>query len=688
MLTQLISKENRHKAFHNPKEVKMMKKTKAIIMLALISLSLVTVFSIPIHAVTVTDVNPAQGPVGTEVRVIGEIDTMGGAYSIWFDLDGNGTAVGDTLVKTGNAPAGSYAINTTFVVPSCAGTDAGEEYTISLQDNSTEVSHDGTFTVQTSRTLTVPDYVQEGDLVTIKIAVTGGTSYTVNNFTVAVTDPAATTTMNYNVSFTTDNYGAGYNITEFPIDYSIGSTSNYTGTYTVVANRTLPGEITNASTATFVVGLTDAQYYNRFENVNLKTSGWAVNQNITVTIKNPSMENVKVWENVNATDGTWTGDWTIPVDAPQGTYTVEAVNDTGLDKTVASLQTFTVQSASLKVMVTEQPATSYMRTQTVTAKINITYPDNSFYTAIDLGEIQVGVYQDVNNVANVTLTAEDFNATTNEWIISWISSWNATLADDYQFVVKANEIVDANNPNKGPLTDVSTGSFELQAASLNIDSINTTMTSYVQGEVVTAYFTAMYQDGTPVITGSAPINMTMANGTSTILTATYIPANSRFEAQYSLNTESPLGTWTALLEAQNLEDNEGNTGPTEDKTTTFTVTKETAPEEEVAVNVKITPQSLNMKSKGKWVMVHIKVTGASPSDVDLSTILLDGVIEAQESKVCGEGQVLLKFNRAEIQNHIKNNYENSNKFSNVELTISGEVDGQTFEDTNSIKVKK
>ena len=649
--------------------------------------SLAAVFTIPTNAVTLSPINPAQGPVGTEVRLVGTINKLGGAYSIWFDVDDNGTAVEDTLVKTGYAPASSYEVNTTFVVPACAGTDIGEEYVVTLQDNSTENTQDTTFTVVTARNLVVPEYVQEGDSIEIKMEVTGGIANTLNNFTVEVTDPAGTASMNYNVSFTTDAYGSGYNVTSFPADYSLGATSNFTGTYAVVANRTLPGEITNAATASFEVGLTNATAYIRFETVNVKTSGWAPNQNITVILQNPSMENVSVWENVNATDGTWTGDWMIPFDAPLGTYTAKVVNATGEDKTVASIQTFTVQSATLKVMITSQPEANYMRTETVTAKINITYPDDTFYNDSDLGTIKVRVYQGATNVANVTLDAEDFNATTNEWTISWVSPWNAALADDYRFVVKANEVVDATNPNKGPAADVSTTVFELLETDLNVASIYTTMSSYVQGEVVTVYFNATYMDGTAVTTGSAPINVTMSNGTSTIITATYVGANNRFEAKYTLKTQDPTGAWSAVLKPQALVDVEGNSGPSEAKATAFTVTERVV--EDGTVSVKITPQSLNMKSNGRWVMAHIEVTGDyTTEDVDVSSIRLDGVIEPDEVQICGKGQVLVKFSRSEVQAYIQNTYGTSNKFSNVELTVTGEVAGTTFQDSDVIKVKQ
>ena len=783
-----------------------MKRNKAIGMLLLFSISLAVLFTLPTHAVTLTEINPTSGSVGTEVRLIGTIDTKGGAYTIWFDVDDDGTAVGDTAVKTGSAPANSFAVNTTFVVPSCVGTDVGRDHKVTLEDYSSKNTHDATFTVETSTEMIVPEYAQEGDEVSINMSVTGGLATTVCNFTVMVTDPAGSESKNYNVSFTTDANGFGYNITDFPADFSTGATSNFTGTYNIVANRTLPGNIVNAATASFDIGLTNASTYERFETVNVKTSGWASNQNLTVTIKDPSMENVSVWDPVNATDGSWTGDWTIPWDASAGTYTLEVVNATGDEKAVDSIQTFTVssvaltvtfetdpasplqrtetatakftiqypdssyydnvtsfnsitvsvyynttlvdtislsasdygadnnwtvswkipsdavhgsgykfsldadsitddngnkgpttavvsnsftvQATTLTVMVTQQPAATYMRTQTAMAKINITYPDNSFYTAADLGTIKVRVYQGSTNVANVTLTADDYSSITKQWTISWVSPWNATLADDYLFTIKAYEITDAANPNTGPTADVSTDTFELLEADLNVASINTDKSSYTQGQVVTVYFTATYQDGSPVTTGSATITLTMANGTTTQLTATYVTANGRFEAKYTLKTGDPLGTWSARLAAQGLKDDEDNMGPAVAKTTAFTVTK-AAPLEGITAEVKITPRTLNSKSNGRWVTVHIELSeGYSAADVDISTVLLDGAIDPETSQVCGEGKLMVKFSRADVIKYIQDTYGSTgSKFSQTTLTITGEVAGTTFQGSATIRVK-
>ena len=64
-----------------------MQKNKALSILALISISLTVLFTIPIHAEITVDITPDSGAVGTEVLLEGSIETLGGAYSIWFDAD-------------------------------------------------------------------------------------------------------------------------------------------------------------------------------------------------------------------------------------------------------------------------------------------------------------------------------------------------------------------------------------------------------------------------------------------------------------------------------------------------------------------------------------------------------------------------------------------------------------------------
>ena len=673
----------------------MQKKSTALILTILFAtICIAAIPTSPVGAVTLSSITPNSGNVGTVVRVIGTIDTLGGAYTIWFDIDDDGNAFeAGEAVKTSAVASDSFAVNDTFVVPSCIGSDAGNAHIVALQDLTTASTQATSFAVKTSRVITVPAYDQEGDVVAINMSVTGGVASTLNNYTLAVTDPAGKATFNYNVSFTTNTLGAEYNVTDFPTDFS-GASSNFTGTYNIVANRTLPGAITNVASASFTVGLTDKTSYGRFETVNVKTSGWTPNQNVSITITNPAATVVKSWPSQNLTTGVFTGTWTIPWNASMGTYTIKAVNATGSNKAINSTQTFTVGSAALTVavtvdpasplnrtntatakftiqypdnsyygnvtnfnsitvsvyynttlvttisltaaaysadnnwtvswkiprdavlgsgynftlavgsiadtdgntgpsaavssnsftvnaavltvMVTQQPAANYTRTETAMAKINITYPDNTFYTDADLGSTaQVRVYQGSTNVANVTLAAEDFDSTTNQWTIGWVSGYNATLATDYVFTVKANEIMDAANPNMGPSSDYTgINTFELLKATLNIASVNTDKTSYVRGEFVRIYFDAAYADGSPVVTGTSTVTLTAPDGFTTTPVNPVHTSAGRWQVTWWLSEAQQTGNWTVTLNADAVIDGAtptSNDGPETALTTTFTV---------------------------------------------------------------------------------------------------------------------
>jgi hypothetical protein len=226
----------------------------------------------------------------------------------------------------------------------------------------------------------------------------------------------------------------------------------------------------------------------------------------------------------------------------------------------------------------------------------------------------------------------------------------------------------------------------LLKSDLNVDDIYTDKTTYLRGESVTVYFTATYENGSAVTTGSAPITVTMANGTTTQVIATYVSANSRFEAEYTLTSGDPLGTWYAQLAAQALQDNENNVGPDGVKTASFTVV---APKPKT-VTVKITPQSLNMKSNGRYVMAHIELPeGYNAEDVDASTIRLDGVVAPEEVQVGEEGQLVVKFSRNAVKSYIQSTIGSTgSKFTDINLTVTGEIAGNAFESSDTIRVKR
>jgi len=665
-------------------------KTVSKILVAIIMTSMLIAIlpTLPVGAASLSSLTPGTGNVGDTVTLIGSIDTEGGAYEILFDVDDNGIA--ETVVKTSTVAAGSLLVNTTFTAPSCNGTDAGNGHKVTLHDLSSGGTSDAIFTVQTERAIVVATHDQEGDVVAINMTVTGGISNKLNNYTLTVTDPATTATMSYDVSFTTDTNGAGYNVTNFPTDFSTGASSNFTGTYTVVADRKVPGIINDAATASFTVGLTDKTSYGRFKTIIVKTSGWTPYQLINVTITNPSATVVKSWTMQNVTNtGVFTNSWIIPWNASLGTYTITAVNATGNNKAIASTQTFEVVSAALTVVealapsssyqrtntakanftikypdatylntsqfssitvsvyynqtlvttialttanfnpgdnswqvtwkiprdaslgigykfsitknsitdttgntgpaatassstfkvnaatltvtVVTQPAVNYTRVQTAIAKMNITYPDNSFYTDADLGTAQVRVYANATNVANVTLAAGNFNNVTNDWTVSWSSGYNETLGIGYTFTVATNEVKDASL-NMAPAV-VNTNPFELLKAILNIASVNTDKASYARGDFVSIFFDATYADGTPVSTGTSEVTLTAPDGfTKTTLNPIHTSAG-RWQVTWWLSEAQQTGAWNITLNANGLDDGAtpDNEGPATAMTTSFTV---------------------------------------------------------------------------------------------------------------------
>jgi hypothetical protein len=481
----------------NIEEIKMHNKTVSKILVAIIMTSMLIAIlpALPVAATTISSLTPSTGNVGATVRLVGSIDTEGGAYTIWFDVDDDGTAVGDTSVKTGSAPTNSLLVNTTFTVPACVGTDGGNGHKVTLRDLSSGGTSDATFTVQTKRSITVAAHDQEGDVVSITMVVTGGIATTLNNFTLTVTDPAGTATMNYNVSFSTNALGSGNNVTSFPTDFTTGASSNFTGTYTIVADRKLPGVIANAATKTFTIGLTDKTSYGRFETVSVKTAGWTVNKLINVTITNPSATVVKSWTMQNVTTGVWTSSWVLPWNASLGTYTITAVNATGNNKAIASTQTFTVTSAALTVVQALAPASSYQRTNTAKANFTISYPDATYLNTSQFSSITVSVYYNTTLVTTIPLTTANFNPGDNSWQVTWKIPRNASLGIGYKFSITKNSITDTTG-NTGPTSTASSSTFTITAAVLTVNIKTQPAANYTRTQAAKAVLNITYPDKT------------------------------------------------------------------------------------------------------------------------------------------------------------------------------------------------
>jgi hypothetical protein len=277
----------------------------------------------------------------------------------------------------------------------------------------------------------------------------------------------------------------------------------------------------------------------------------------------------------------WMVSWKIPRDAMVGsgyvfTLDIDSILDTNDNHgptAAVSSSAFTINLATLAVAITQQPDANYTRTEPTTAMMNITYPDDSFFTAADLGTITCSVNQPLGtNIANFTLSASDFNATSNEWTISWSSSFNSTLAADYYLWVNVNNITDANG-NMGPAGAVLANAFELLAVTPTVAMISTDQSSYSRGEFVQIYFDATYADGSPVTTGTSTITVTAPDGFSTTTLNPVHTSNGRWAVTWWASDAAQVGVYTVSLGVNGLSDGAtpANSGPAAAVTTDFTI---------------------------------------------------------------------------------------------------------------------
>ena len=118
--------------------------------------------------------------------------------------------------------------------------------------------------------------------------------------------------------------------------------------------------------------------------------------------------------------------------------------------------------------------------------------------------------------------------------------------------------------------------------------------------------------------------------------------------------------------------------------------------QELGIEIDIDPDTLNLKSKGKFMTAYIELEGADVREIDASSILLNGAISPVLDKkygfVTSENSYILdhdndgimermvKFDRAEVQRMLT-------PVDEVVLTITGSLDdGTGFEGNDTVKV--
>jgi flagellar hook assembly protein FlgD len=112
----------------------------------------------------------------------------------------------------------------------------------------------------------------------------------------------------------------------------------------------------------------------------------------------------------------------------------------------------------------------------------------------------------------------------------------------------------------------------------------------------------------------------------------------------------------------------------------------------IEATIDIDPDTLNLKSKGKWITAYIEIPGYDVSKINISSILLNGTVPAETNQKYGfvkdpeigdydnDGipDLMVKFDRSAVEEIVSP--------GNVTLTLTGEINGRSFEGSDTIKV--
>jgi len=330
-----------------------MVKTAAIILI-IITLSSFLLFSIP-HAYAeetkITTLYPIEGRVyvGDTIRILGKIAEIGN-YTVFF-----GNSTHPELVKLEKNTT-TETIDASFTVPDVFGSELVGNYTVRLRD-SRGGEDSRTVFIKTKWLVTTilpeaPNQLQQGSTVSIWVNVTGASrkgAYTSLNLTLT-TPNSQEIYFNHTLSLSITNYGNSSLGITYPRDFSTGAHTNYTGTYTLkLLNST---NLTLLAQSTFIIGLTNATEYHRYDTINIHAEGYPPNAQLELNITIAGEEIYKNTTLLANPLGILDFNWTVPKNASIGIYTVKITNATTKKdiKPVSDFQQFRVPGFSTSLI--------------------------------------------------------------------------------------------------------------------------------------------------------------------------------------------------------------------------------------------------------------------------------------------------------------------------------------------------
>jgi hypothetical protein len=119
----------------------------------------------------------------------------------------------------------------------------------------------------------------------------------------------------------------------------------------------------------------------------------------------------------------------------------------------------------------------------------------------------------------------------------------------------------------------------------------------------------------------------------------------------------------------------------------------------ITTNIDINPDTLNLRSKGKWITSYIELPeGYNVNDINVSSVMLNDTIPAELRPISISDydndtipDLMIKFDRQQVINYIMANVDlerlYEERFTTITLTITGKLNDCTpFQGSDTIRI--
>jgi len=330
------------------------------------------------------------GPVGYALNLQGTIYTSNGTYQVIF---------ANQVVASGTSEG--YYVNANFSVPEVpSGTYALRLRDVPTNVNSTEDDFQVTITYSINA---VPSLVQEGSSVLFNVAVNGGDPTVVYNANVSVVLPSPLSTAYSKIL----SLGATSQKGTATAQVTFDSLTNYTGSYTVYFNQSVP-----LAQSQFSVGFLDSTTYHRGQTATINAIGYQPNQAATLSFTSSSGTSLDS-ESLTASDaGVISTTWVVPSNAATGTHTA-TITPQGIQKSIQDSQSFSIigYAVTIKTVNLAGEVVPQIQIQATDQATNTVYNSTSGSDGIanfnlETGIISLTAFRNGVNVgqSNITVT--------------------------------------------------------------------------------------------------------------------------------------------------------------------------------------------------------------------------------------------------------------------------------------------